>query len=61
MSTKKYYRKKTYKKAQNKRTKPTTYKRARSKRRITKNKYGGVYIDPNYGITNPYPFVDPHD
>lgn len=25
------------------------------------NKVGGVYIDPNYGATNPYPFVDPHD
>jgi len=24
-------------------------------------KFGGVYIDPNYGSTNPYPFVDPHD
>jgi len=50
---------KRVKKTKTKRTRPKiTYKKTRTKRY---RKIGGVYIDPNYGITNPYPFVDPHD
>jgi len=44
-------------KTKTKRTKPV-HKKTRTKRY---RKIGGVYIDPNYGITNEYPFVDPHD
>ena len=40
-------------------TKPTHKKTRTVHKRY--NKVGGVYIDPNYGTTNPYPFVDPHD
>jgi len=46
-------------KTKTKRTRPKiTYKKTRTKKN---RKIGGVYIDPNYGITNPYPFVDLHD
>lgn len=53
------FTKKTTKSKRTKRTK-RTYKKTRTVHKRY-NKVGGVYIDPNYGATNPYPFVDPHD
>lgn len=57
---------KTLKYKKNKKNRKSTYRRKKNKTKSFlgngfKEKTPFIYLDQNYGIQNPVPYIDPHD